>query len=146
MEPAQPPCEVIITVAHFNLMRDHVISRVPEEACGVLAGRDGRCLSVIPLTNALHSPTRYEIAPEELFTTFATLNENGWELLAIFHSHPGGEAWPSRIDTAEAYYPNTAYLILAPEHDDWVCRAFLIRDGTVSEIALRIDGTCTRDA
>lgn len=146
VEPPRPPREVIIAVAHFNMMRDHAIARLPEEACGVLAGRDGRCLSIMPLTNALHSPTRYEIAPEELFATFSTLKDNDWELLGIFHSHPSGEAWPSRVDTQEAYYPNTAYLILAPEQDEWVCRAFLIRKGKVCEIALRIADTCARDA
>ena len=141
MEPAEPPCELIISHAHFEAMREHAIARLPEEACGVLAGRNGRCASVIPLVNALHSPTRYAVAPEDLFDVLTTLNEKSWELLAIFHSHPQGEARPSATDTDEAYYPNSAYLILAPVGDDWICRAFVIRDQAVSEIALRISDT-----
>ncbi|MDH3452479.1 MAG: M67 family metallopeptidase [Gammaproteobacteria bacterium] len=138
MEPAQPPRELTISYTHFNAMREHAIAGLPEEACGVLAGLDGRCLAVMPLTNALHSPTRYAVAPEELLRVFTTLEQNGWELLAIFHSHPYGEAQPSATDRETAYYPHSAYLILAPLHGDWVCRAFLIDGKQVSEIPLRV--------
>ena len=114
MESAEPPREVVVSANHWRAMREHAIAGSPEEACGILAGCSNRCVSVITLNNALHSATRYAVAPEELFQAFTTLDRNGWELLAIFHSHPQGEAWPSPTDIANAYYPHSAYLILAP--------------------------------
>ena len=119
-------------------MVEHAKACAPEEACGILAGLDDRCVSVMTLTNALHSPTRYTADPRDLFEAFTTLERQGWELLAIFHSHPGGEARPSATDVATAFYPNSAYLILAPAGDDWLSRAFVIKRGTVGEIPLEI--------
>lgn len=138
MEPAEPPREVVVSRSHWRAMCEHADANAPEETCGILAGRDGHCVSVIAFTNALHSRTRYEVAPEELFQAFGTLQRNGCELLAIYHSHPHGEAWPSPTDIANAYYPHSAYLILAPADHDWECRAFCIHDNEVSEIPLRV--------
>ena len=37
------------------------------ECCGLLAGRENLIATIFPATNALRSPTSYEIAPDELF-------------------------------------------------------------------------------
>ncbi len=138
MERAEPPRSVTIERTHWQRMREHASAALPEEACGILAGRGERCVSVITLNNVLHSPTQYAAAPEELFQAFAALERETMELLAIFHSHPRGEAQPSATDVANAYYPNSAQLILAPHDDDWMCRAFTIERGVVSAIPLHI--------
>ena len=141
MEPAELPREIVISQTQWRAMREHATAGSPEEACGILAGQGGHCVSVIILANVLRSATRYEVAPEELFQAFGTLARNGWELLAIFHSHPHGEAWPSPTDIANAYYPNSAYLILAPADDSWICRAFHIHNGEVGELPVRISSS-----
>lgn len=138
MEPRHPPQRISLSAAHWAAMRAHVAALAPEEACGIVAGRDGQSLDVVPLENVLHSSTRYRIAPEAQFQAFAALMKQDQELLAIFHSHPHGPARPSRIDIAEAFYPNTAYLIWAPAANDWICRAFRIADDEVEEISLRV--------
>lgn len=138
MERDAAPSSLVIEPAHWRALREHAEACMPEEACGILAGRDDRCVSVIPLSNVLHSGTAYAVAPEELFAAFTTLEKNAWELLAIFHSHPHGEARPSPTDIADAHYPCSAYLILAREDGEWMGRAFGIRDGEVREIPLRI--------
>jgi proteasome lid subunit RPN8/RPN11 len=138
MEPVEPPREVIISQSQWLALREHAAACAPQEACGILAGHSGRCVSVIPLTNALHSRTRYEVAPEALFQVFKTLQRNDWELLAIFHSHPCGEARPSATDIANAYYPHSAYLILAPVNGDWICRAYRIQGREAGEIPVHV--------
>jgi len=138
MERDTPPDSLVLEEAHWRALCGHADACVPEEACGILAGRDDRCVSVIPLTNTLHSATAYSVAPEELFTAFTTLENNAWELLGIFHSHPLGEARPSATDVADAHYPGSAYLILARSGNDWLGRAFNIRNGEVTEIPLRV--------
>lgn len=137
MEPLSPPVELFINAPHWRAMCKHADAGLPDEACGIVAGRDARSHAVLPLTNAAHSPSRYEVAPEELFAAFSKLQRRRWELLAIFHSHPLGDARPSAVDMENAHYPHTAYLILAPRQGTWTCRGFHI-DRTASEIPVHL--------
>ena len=95
-------------------------------------------MEIIPAANALHSPVRYRIAPEEQWAAFQRIEANGWELLAIYHSHPSGPSTPSATDIAEAFYPETAYLIWSPLQELWHCRAYTLQDGKVDEIRLSL--------
>ena len=109
------------------------------ECCGLLAGSDGIITRIFPATNALASPTSYEIAPKELFQLFRCMREEGLEHLGIYHSHPATENVPSPRDIELAAYPNEAYFIIsllpaAP----YPVRAFSIRDGQVEELEIEI--------
>jgi proteasome lid subunit RPN8/RPN11 len=107
------------------------------ECCGLLAGRDGVITTVMPATNALASPTAYEIAPDELFTLFRQVRDAGLEHLGIYHSHPNGENAPSSRDVELAYYPDAAYFIVSPRADAArPVRAFAIREGGVRELEI----------
>jgi proteasome lid subunit RPN8/RPN11 len=67
------------------------------------------------------------------------MEARGWELLGIFHSHPAGPAIPSETDVRRAYYPDSLYLICAPdERGEWHARAFSIVSGAVEERELRV--------
>lgn len=107
------------------------------ECCGLLAGRDGVITAIFPATNALASPTQYEIAPRELFELFRTLRESGLAHLGQYHSHLQSENVPSPTDIEQAGYPDRAYFIVALPPDATVpLRAFLIRDGVVEELKI----------
>ncbi len=126
-------------------IRADVLSQVVEEArhdpatecCGLLAGRDAVITAIFPARNALASPVAFEIAPEELFRLFRRMRAMGLEHLGIYHSHSTGENFPSARDIERAFYPDAAYLIvsLQPGAAQPV-RAFTIRDGNVSELAI----------
>ncbi len=105
----------------------------------MLAGRAGRAQKVYLITNSRRSPTRYEMEPGELVHAILDLEARGWELLGIFHSHPAGPLTPSPTDVAEAYYPDSAYVICAPVRDEWQARAFEIKDGCAREIPFQIE-------
>ena len=109
------------------------------ECCGFLAGRDAIISAILPATNALQSPKRYEIAPQELFELFRNIRSVGLEHLGIYQSHPNGENVPSPLDIERAFYPETAYLIIsmrpAASHP---IRAFRIVEGQVRELSLQI--------
>lgn len=62
------------------------------------------------------------------------IENDGLELLAIYHSHPAGPARPSPSDVAQAYYPEQAQLIISLAGEGAVVRAFRIAGGLVSEI------------
>jgi proteasome lid subunit RPN8/RPN11 len=68
------------------------------------------------------------------------IEEDGEELIGIYHSHTKSEAYPSQTDInlAEAW-PDPLYLICSlADADDPVVRAFEIRDGAVEEVDLDV--------
>jgi proteasome lid subunit RPN8/RPN11 len=67
------------------------------------------------------------------------IDDHGWELGAIYHSHTRTRAYPSPTDTKLAFYPAALYIIvsLANEKAPDV-RAFRIADGEVTEAPLEI--------
>jgi proteasome lid subunit RPN8/RPN11 len=107
------------------------------ECCGLLAGRDGVITAIFPATNALASPTAYEIAPRDLFELFRTLRAKGLTHLGQYHSHLTSDNFPSPMDIEQAGYPDHAYFIISPRADaSNPIRAFSIRDGLVRELEI----------
>jgi proteasome lid subunit RPN8/RPN11 len=118
-------------------MLDDVQNRLSEEACGLVAGEGKTSAAVIPLANDLHSRLRYRLDPHEQFEAFKKIDENGWVLLAIYHSHLESYPRPSPTDVAEATYPETIYLIWSNIEGRWECRGYQITEGNYQEI--RVD-------
>lgn len=122
-------------------MRIDVAARTPEEACGLLAGVGLQGMLVYPITNVLHSAVRFRMEPVEQIRAFYQMETEKQELLAIYHSHPDGPAYPSETDLKEFAYPGVAMIIWSPGisvQDGWQARGFRIEGGTSSEIALEI--------
>jgi proteasome lid subunit RPN8/RPN11 len=69
-------------------MSADVESRAPQEACGLLAGKGDITLEVIPITNELHSTVRFRMDPIEQLRAFQLIDDQGLELVGIYHSHP----------------------------------------------------------
>lgn len=108
---------------------------LPNESCGLLAGRGRAVARVFRATNALASPTAYEIRPRELFALFRRLRAEGLDLVGIYHSHPTGDNFPSARDLERAYYPETAYVIISPRADATrPVRAFLLGEKAAEEL------------
>jgi proteasome lid subunit RPN8/RPN11 len=128
----------------------HARDGLPNEACGVLAGKSGRPQRLFPMRNAEESPVVYRFDGNEQLRVFDELEDKGWELLAIFHSHTHTEAYPSPTDRAQAHwrdpvsgqeaaaYPGVRYLILSLAEPDPVLRAFTFQDGEPVEEEVRI--------
>jgi proteasome lid subunit RPN8/RPN11 len=127
----------------------------PYEACGIIAGKEGRAVKLYRTANAEHSTTTYRLVPEEQYRIFVEMEKKGWELYGIYHSHPVSPAYPSPRDIEMAYYPETAYFIvglyrwprfcfgllrgvLAPLLAKPYIRAFRIAEGEVREEELVI--------
>jgi proteasome lid subunit RPN8/RPN11 len=122
---------------HCAALLAHAEAERPNEACGLLAGRGGRVCRVYPAENIHHSPTVYEMNPAQQLAAFLDMEAAGWELIAIYHSHPAGPAEPSPTDIAQAYYPESIYVIvsLAPGAA-WQVRGFTIEAGQVAEVSI----------
>ena len=117
----------------------HARSETPNECCGILVGVKGRVLKLYRTTNAEHSPFRYTVDSRELVTIYREIGENGWELLAVYHSHPDTDAYPSAIDIESAFLPEFLYFIISLSNPDQaVIRGFRIIEAKIREIELRI--------
>lgn len=115
-------------------MVEHALRGLPDEACGLLAGPDGRVERFFPMTNADHSAMTYRLDANEQLQVFNEMEEKGWDLLAIFHSHTHTEAYPSETDRRQAFYPDARYLLVSlADRNNPALRAFIIRDGEVEE-------------
>ena len=133
---------IVLTSDQLEEIIAHVRREVPDEACGLLGGRDGRVARVYPMQNVVPGVRRllaYRLEPEEQYRTFMEIESAGLELVGIYHSHPRGEAYPSTADIGLAYYAGVVYLIVSLLHaDEPVARAFLIDGQEITETEIRI--------
>ena len=127
-----------ITAVQWDEMCQQAERLAPEEVCGLLAGKGADVLAVYPVTNALHHPLRFRMEPAEQLKAFLEIEQNELEMLAIYHSHPEGPAYPSTTDIQEAYYPESIYLILFRVADGWQCKGFTIRQGEIREVKIHV--------
>ena len=119
----------------LNQMLNHLRECYPLEGCGLLAGDDqGRVTAVYPVKNILQSPTAYEMDPHQQIEAMVAIETEGWQLSAIFHSHPQGPEVPSATDISLAFYPDTLTLIVSlVSLTKPVIRAFKITGHNVTE-------------
>ncbi|HSR70684.1 MAG TPA: M67 family metallopeptidase [Acidobacteriota bacterium] len=107
------PEDVAICTDVLDLMVGQARQQAPLECCGFLTGRDGRIDQAVPMTNAAASPTRFEVAPQDLFNFFRQLRGSPRRLMGIYHSHPASPAVPSQLDIDEFRYPEATYWIIS---------------------------------
>ena len=104
-----------------------------------MAGRENRVQHLYPVINIRQSPSEYEMEPAGQLNAMLDLEQRGWELIAIYHSHPRGPQVPSASDVAQAYYPEAAHVIVSlMERTLPRVRAFTIISGQVTEIPFRL--------
>ena len=117
---------------------DHARAEAPNECCAVV-GMDGdRAASVYPARNRFESPMRFEIHPEDLLRIYTETERRG-EDLAIFHSHPKTEAYPSQTDINLARgWPGALWLICSLAEEP-IVRVFAIDEERVEEVELVVE-------
>lgn len=127
--------------AYIRDILSHAREGKPNEVCGLIAGRDGRATKLYRTTNSDPTPqVRYNVDPLELLHVLREIEHNSWTLMAIYHSHPATEAYPSATDIGLAYYPDSVYIIVSlAEPEAPVARAFKILGGQVTEEPLEAE-------
>ena len=131
--------QLTFTQDQYDDMLRHVAEHVPLEACGLLAGENGRVRKVLPVRNQAQSPVRFVMDPYEQLQAFEWIDAQGLELIGIFHSHPAGPEMVSATDIREAAY-EVVHLIWSRAEDGeaWKVRGFWIQDGESREVALSV--------
>ncbi|MAT96218.1 MAG: hypothetical protein CL608_03670 [Anaerolineaceae bacterium] len=132
----------MLTIARpfLDEMLDHLQACYPLEGCGLLAGDlDGLVTAVYPIDNILQSPTAYEMDPQQQVEAMLALEAAGWQMLAIYHSHPQGPPQPSATDIALAYYPEALHVVVSlREQNAPKVRAFQIMEQEVVEQKIKV--------
>jgi proteasome lid subunit RPN8/RPN11 len=131
----------IVTQAHAEL---------PNESCGLIAGKEGVPFRIYPMRNVDRSPDTYRFDPTEQYRVMNELEDEGLDIYAIYHSHTHTEAFPSATDRGRAHwtdprtgesasiFPGTRYLILSLAEQEPVLRGFRFQGGEPVEEDVRI--------
>ena len=125
-------------------------AEVPNEACGLIAGKEGVPVRLYAMRNADESPTTYRFDAKEQYRVMTEIEDEGLDIFAIYHSHTHTEAFPSATDRARAHredpltgelaawFPGTRYLILSLAESEPVLRGFTFQNGQPVEEDVRI--------
>jgi len=117
----------------------HCESEYPNEACGILSGSDNKVDTVYSLLNENPSPTFYRIDSKDHFRVIREMREKGKELIGIYHSHTGSQAYPSPTDVQLAYYPAAVYVIVSlMNRKNPDVRGYIICENAITEVPLNI--------
>ena len=123
----------------------HAVADDPNECCGILAGSDGTVARLYRITNTAHSPYRYLMQPQEQLNAMLDSDRNGWEVLAFYHSHTHGAAYPSATDVRMAQesgwlgeYVLYVLVSLADKSNPAVRLFNIAEDGQITEAAFEI--------
>ena len=145
------PASVGLPKGIFDAIVAHARVAAPNEACGIVVGdrpasEGGVARRWAPLRNALASPVRYAIDPDELLRLTIETDDADEVFWAIVHSHVASPARPSPSDVRESHYPDSLYFVVSlsaaeaePGTGEPGIRAWRIVDGGVHEVALSID-------
>jgi proteasome lid subunit RPN8/RPN11 len=122
---------VVIPAEVRSALISHAQEERPNEACGLLALRDGVAVRYIAGRNRDQSPYRFDldVHPEAWF-----LEDEGYEL-AVFHSHLSSPPRPSRTDIENiGLWQGRPYVILSLRSGELA--AWRIADGLVEPLEL----------
>jgi [CysO sulfur-carrier protein]-S-L-cysteine hydrolase len=126
---------VVVPAALRLELEAHATAEEPNEACGLIAFRDGVAERYLPCVNVAASPYRFELKPQDPMDFF--LEDEGYEL-AVFHSHPTDSARPSKTDVANiGLWEQRPYLILSRPTGELA--AWRISGGAATPLPLTMD-------
>lgn len=117
-----------------NELIEHSKKEAPNEACGILAGKERRVEKVYQMTNIDNSSKTFFMDPKEQLKVMKEIRNSGLEMIGIYHSHLETEAYPSAHDVELAYYPEASYVIVSiKDRDNPKIRSFKIVEGKIQE-------------
>jgi proteasome lid subunit RPN8/RPN11 len=128
---------VVIPAAVRDEIIAHARAGLPNEACGILAGRDGRVECFFAARPDEPSPYYYRIESRDQIRIMNQIDDAGLDLVGIYHSHVSSPAYPSRTDAEQAFWPDAVYVIVSLAGGGADVRAYRIVDMAVTEEPLQ---------
>jgi len=119
----------------------HAREDLPNECCGMVGGMDGEALIVIPVVNSAASPLRFEMDPQGQYNALKAIEDDGMELLAIYHSHTKSAAYPSQTDVNQAVnWPDAVWVIVSLEDPDAAdVKGYWLKDLRIADAELVVE-------
>lgn len=111
-------------------------AELPNEACGLLAGKGEVVEQRYGMTNADASPEHFTFLPAEQFQALRSARAEGLDIIANYHSHPVTPARPSEEDIRLAFDPNILYMIASLAEAEPVIRGFRIKSGVAEPVQI----------
>ena len=111
-------------------------SAYPLEACGLLVGNGSRVHRFVVCTNEAASARVYTIPGKELLRAEMAAEDDGFEIVGVFHSHTHSEPYPSPTDVAQAPDPGWHYVIVSLKREAPEVRDYRIVAGTIVDVPI----------
>lgn len=143
-EFAQPTLR--LTESQYAAIIGSCYAGFPNEACGLFIGPvfadgepTGKVDAVRPCRNADESAKTYTVDSRDLLRAQRDADARSDDLVGCWHSHTHTDAYPSPTDVRQAeWYPTWIYVIVSLR-DVPVLRAYRIRDGEITEVAVALE-------
>ncbi len=115
-DPVEPPPTLRIPASLRRRIEFHLRSALPNEGCGLLATTTNQrgereAVHFFPGVNVDASPARFTMDPAGVAQAIREMEQRGWDLGAIVHSHPVTPATPSVTDRRENFYRESLTVI-----------------------------------
>ena len=141
-----PPASLQLSQSQLDAIIAHARAHAGLEVVGLLGGQGGRVMGVYPLENNSPRPeVSFLQGDQDFLNAFFDIDKQGWDLVAIYHSHPrGAGASPSPADIDNANYPEALNLIVSFDDEGQPeVRVFQIAGGRAREVALEVVSAVT---
>ena len=128
----------------LRMIDEHALKSFPHECCGFLLGEYGKNAikveKVVPTENVLASPVAFEADAERVFEAIDRAERSGLELVGIYHSHLGLNAFVSaRDEDFMKFWPGVVWLILGTSGKRVGERkAFVLEEERVKELEIEL--------
>ena len=131
-----------LSIMDMDTLHNHAEVNLPMEAVALLFGHVSESSVTVNRIELVHneassSTTTFMVNPEEQYRLLIEAEEQGEELVGIFHSHPA-PPFPSSRDQRNMKLNPVVWLIASKDSGNWVSNAFLMEDDQIKEVDMHL--------
>lgn len=134
--PGAKPTSIEFSATAWKDLRRLTVVAYPYEGCGLLAGAFAphkQVTTVFPLTNARKQSGgghyEFEFEPRDVYQATQAAEQEGRDIVGVYHSHPDHPARPSATDAGQPMLAQWSNVIVAVHHGQFVeARAWVRED------------------
>jgi [CysO sulfur-carrier protein]-S-L-cysteine hydrolase len=113
-------------------------SGLPNEACGLLSGKNNIHTKVWPINNIAKSPTQFEMGENEVDKVIQSVKKRGEVITGVYHSHPTAKPYPSEADINYGQGLGVDYFIISLLNKNPIIRCFDLSESKLTEKEIHI--------
>ena len=121
--------KIKLTESDKTILSEYSENQKPNESCAILFGKNNQVLDLFLTENIENSPVNFTISNKQLIEAYKIAEEKEMEVVGIFHSHPGSDAYPSNTDKKFMQSNPVAWIIYSGINKNF--RAYLLESDIV---------------